>query len=201
MKVERVQKLRESAEERFACIWSTVSVLVSSQVRALRLRSETPRQKDFAKAAGMQQSLISRYETPGANVTLETLAKIAAANSVALKVEFVPFSEMKEWEANFSQDLVNVTRLEDDFAILDPVAARAPTFAIRGLTAVCPLGELTSRFLNSVYSISEGGNQAHVARDFGPLYRPAVQRLSPGGMHVQDYLNAQKYAGTIAYTA
>lgn len=123
-KAERIQKLRENAEERFACIWSTVSVLVSSQIRALRLHSDTPRQKDFAKAAGMQQSVISRYETPGANVTLETLAKIAAANSVALKVEFVPFSEMRDWEVNFSQDLMRVTRLEEDDALRHPAGFR-----------------------------------------------------------------------------
>lgn len=200
MKAERIQKLRENAEERFACIWSTVSVLVSSQIRALRLHSDTPRQKDFAKAAGMQQSVISRYETPGANVTLETLAKIAAANSVALKVEFVPFSEMRDWEVNFSQDLMRVTRLEEDDALRHPAGFRVPAFSVPRVTTLCRVGAPTLPSQNFVYTYYEGRDLTSITYDFGSLNLP-LPRPRASELPVQDYFNAQKHAGPIVYTA
>jgi len=80
-----------------------------------------PRQADLAKVAQMHQSRISTFETPGAaNITLETLSRIAAAFKVGVMVKFVPFSEMLRWENGFSQDRFDVTRLEEDLAFLNP---------------------------------------------------------------------------------
>jgi hypothetical protein len=82
-----------------------------------------PRQSDLAKNAKMHQSRISMFETPGAsNMTLETLSKLAATFRVGLIVKFVPFSEMLEWENNFSQDALNVTKIEEDQKFLEPKA-------------------------------------------------------------------------------
>jgi transcriptional regulator with XRE-family HTH domain len=98
-----------------------LGVLVPSQIRALRLKSDMPKQADLAKEVDMQQSRISIFETPGAaNVTLETLAKLAAIFKVGLIVKFVPFSEMLHWENTFSQDDFNVTRLDQDVEFLTP---------------------------------------------------------------------------------
>lgn len=84
-----------------------------------------PRQTDLARATGLHQSRISVFETPGAaNVTLETLAKIAAGFKVGLIVKFVPFSEMLRWEDNYSQDTFDVLpRLEQDEEFLNPAPA------------------------------------------------------------------------------
>jgi hypothetical protein len=61
------------------------------------------------------------FETPGAaNVTLDTLANIAAGLRVGLVVEFVPFSRMLDWENHYRQDLFDVTRIEQDEAFLNP---------------------------------------------------------------------------------
>jgi transcriptional regulator with XRE-family HTH domain len=86
-----------------------------------------PRQKDLARETGLHQSRISVFETPGAaNVTLETLANIAAGLKVGLIVKFVPFSEMLYWESNYSQDTFDVfPRLGQDEAFLDPPAVNA----------------------------------------------------------------------------
>jgi transcriptional regulator with XRE-family HTH domain len=86
-----------------------------------------PRQTDLARATGLHQSRISVFETPGAaNVTLETLAKIAAGFKVGLIVKFVPFSEMLHWENEYSQDTFDVLpRLEKDEAFLNPAPAPA----------------------------------------------------------------------------
>lgn len=117
-----ISKLRESIDYRTAYVKSKLGVLVPSQVRALRLQSEMPRQSDLAKEAHMQQSRISTIETPGAaNVTLETLARLAAAFRVGLIVKFVPFSEMLRWENSFLPASFNVTpRLEQDVEFLNP---------------------------------------------------------------------------------
>lgn len=118
-----ISKLQSDFRTRTAYIQAKVSTLVPSQIRALRLKSETPRQPDLAHEAEMHQSRISALETAGANPTLGTLSAIAAALKVGLKVEFVPFSEMLEWENQFSQDAFRVTSLDEDEAFLRPRAA------------------------------------------------------------------------------
>jgi transcriptional regulator with XRE-family HTH domain len=80
-----------------------------------------PRQSDLARAAGLHQSRISMFETPGAaNMTLETLARLAAAFKVGLVVKFVPFSEMLRWENEYSQDSFEVTPIEKDIEFQNP---------------------------------------------------------------------------------
>jgi transcriptional regulator with XRE-family HTH domain len=81
-----------------------------------------PRQADLAKAARLHQSRISMFETPGAaNMTIETLARLAAAFKVGLVVKFVPFSEMLAWENHFSQDSFNVVKIDVDQDFLNPI--------------------------------------------------------------------------------
>jgi transcriptional regulator with XRE-family HTH domain len=126
---EMTSKLQNHSSMRKAYIRSKVCTLVPSQVRALRGRSK---QADLAAAAGMHQSRISMLETPGANVTLDTLSAIAAAFHVGLMVKFVPFSEMLRWENAFSQDEFTVTRLENDREFLTGEAAtKSETEAFR----------------------------------------------------------------------
>ena len=105
-------------------IKAKLGVLVPSQIRSLRLQSEMPRQSDLAHAANLHQSRISMFETPGAaNVTLETLAKLAAAFKVGLVVKFVPFHEMLRWENDYSQDTFRVTTIDNDVEFENPNAA------------------------------------------------------------------------------
>jgi transcriptional regulator with XRE-family HTH domain len=116
-----ISKLRENVDSRTSYIKSKLGILVPSQIRGLRLTSDMPRQADLAKAAGLHQSRISMFETLGAaNMTLETLARLAAAFKVGLVVKFVPFSEMLSWENHFSQDAFKVVKIDDDRAFLTP---------------------------------------------------------------------------------
>jgi transcriptional regulator with XRE-family HTH domain len=90
------------------------------------------RQTDLAKSASMQQSRISKLETPGAsNVTIETLASLAAVFKVGLVVKFVPFSEMLKWENSFSQDSFSVLPLNEDTDFLSPSSRLAACAEIR----------------------------------------------------------------------
>src|SRR5205807_6330213 len=108
-------RLRKSRGSRAAYTKGKLSVLIPAQLRALRLKSETPKQEDLARAADMKQSRISAMEKPGAvNFNLETLVRMASALRVGLIVQFVSFSEMLRWENNFSQDHFDVVRIDDD---------------------------------------------------------------------------------------
>jgi transcriptional regulator with XRE-family HTH domain len=94
------------------------------QIRALRLKSvdpPMPYQRDLAKETELHQSRISMFESPGAaNMTLETLAKIAAGLRVGVLVKFVPFSDMLAWENQFSPDRFDIRRLAEDEAFINP---------------------------------------------------------------------------------
>jgi transcriptional regulator with XRE-family HTH domain len=116
-----ISKLISDIDVRTSYIRAKLGTLVPAQLRALRLKSDMPRQSDLAQKAQLHQSRISMFETPGAaNVTLETLSRLAAAFKVGLVVKFVPFSEMLQWENQFSQDEFTVTKIDDDRAFIDP---------------------------------------------------------------------------------
>lgn len=122
---QRISKLLNSQKSRTAYIKAKLAVLVPAQIRALRLKSTNPPmpyQRDLGREAELHQSRISMFETPGmANVTLETLAKIAAGLRSGLIVKFVPFNDMLRWENCFSPDTFNVRpRLEEDEEFLNP---------------------------------------------------------------------------------
>ena len=126
---KRICRLLTNQESRAAYIKAKLLVLVPSQIRTLRLKSENPpmpRQKDLARETGLHQSRISMFETPGvANMTLETLANVAAGLRVGVVVKFVPFHEMLRWENNYSQDSFDVNpRLEQDEEFISPAVAQ-----------------------------------------------------------------------------
>ena len=123
-----ISELRDNEATRAAYIKTKLSVLISSQIKALRLKSKTlSRQEDLGAASGMHQSRISAIETPGAvNFNLETLVRMAAAFKVGLMVKFVSFGEMLEWDNNYSQDIFNVVSLDDDEKFLNPIPQDGP---------------------------------------------------------------------------
>jgi len=121
-----ISRLLSNRDARKAYIKGKLNVLIPSQIRALRFKCDMPTQTHLAKAAGMHQSRISTFETPGANLTIDTLARLAAALRVGLVVKFVPFSEMLDWDNRFSQDTFQVMRLDDDHAFLKPDAVSSP---------------------------------------------------------------------------
>ena len=121
---DRISRLIENQKSRASYIKAKLVVLVPAQIRAVRLRSQNPDmpyQRDLAREAEMHQSRISMFETPGAaNITLETLAKLAAALRVGVIVKLVPFHEMLHWENTFSHDFDVRPRLPEDQEFLSP---------------------------------------------------------------------------------
>lgn len=117
-----ISRLRSDLDSRTSYIKAKLNVLVPSKIKALRLKSDMPRQSDLARAAQMHQSRVSMFETPGAaNFTLETLAKLAAVFKVGLVVDFVPFSEMLHWENSYSQDSFDVTKIDADREFIEGI--------------------------------------------------------------------------------
>lgn len=111
-----------------------------------------PRQADLARASEMLQSRISLLETPGAaNVTLETLSRIAAAFKVGLIVKFVTFSEMLAWENSFSQDQFDVTKIDKDanFLSLTPLVETIGPLYWESSTGTPPGAAYGSRILGT----------------------------------------------------
>ena len=115
-KLGRISRLLNSQQSRTAFIKAKLFVLVPAQIRALRLKSVNPpmpHQRDLARESKLHQSRISMFETPGAaNMTIETIAKIAAALRVGVVIQFVPMREMVEWENAFSIAGFEVERLD-----------------------------------------------------------------------------------------
>lgn len=147
-----ISRLRSDLNARTSYIRAKLAVLVPSQIKALRLKSEMPRQSDLANAAQMHQSRISMFETPGAaNMTIDTLSRLAATFNTGLIIEFVPFSEMLGWENDFSQDSFNVTRLDHDRDFLEGLA-RPRARHKRKSTAVTATGFAVSIGANLLWS-------------------------------------------------
>ncbi len=115
-----LSKLISDKEFRADYIRAKLDVLIPSQLRAVRLR-EDKTQSELAQLAEMKQARVSAMETPGrVNFSNETLVRMAATLNVGLVVKFVPFSEMLDWENNYSQDTFGPTQLADDSSFLNP---------------------------------------------------------------------------------
>jgi transcriptional regulator with XRE-family HTH domain len=156
---KRICRLLNNQESRASYIKAKLGVLVPSQIRALRMKSQNPplpRQRDLANETGLHQSRISMFETPGAaNMTIETLANVAAGLRVGLIVKFVPFSEMLRWENAYSQDAFDVNpRLEQDEAFLNPEARKEPVSIAGGSENT---NQLSGGLKKEPQGIQEGG--------------------------------------------
>jgi transcriptional regulator with XRE-family HTH domain len=120
-----ISRLISDRDFRADYIRAKLDVLIPSQLRGLRRRDDLT-QPQLAEMAGMKQARISAMETQGrVNFNRETLVRMAATYGVGLIVQFVTFSEMLEWENNYSQDTFNVTRLENDTDFLRPSVRRS----------------------------------------------------------------------------
>ena len=104
-----------SPEYRKAFVASQINVGIPFQLRALFDGSEMETQGELADKAGMKQPRISAMLKPGgANFTLETLKRLAAAFDVGLMVKFVPFSELARWSEEFDPDSFHVPSFNEE---------------------------------------------------------------------------------------
>jgi len=129
-RLTRISKLRQSRVSRASYIRAKLSVLIPSQIRALRQKLfET--QTALGKEAEMKQSRISAMERPGAvQFNIETLVRLASAFKIGLIIKFVPFSEMLRWENDFNQDTFNPVAIDDDAEfIAEPDLGPIPSLA------------------------------------------------------------------------
>jgi transcriptional regulator with XRE-family HTH domain len=125
-----LSKLVKSRVLREAYIRSKVSVLLPSQIRSLRLRRGWT-QGQLAEKADMKQARISTLEKIGeSSFSIETLIRLAASFGAGLAVQFVPMSEMLDWENSFEPDSFNVPSIENDEAFCSPEGVRIATSTV-----------------------------------------------------------------------
>ena len=116
----KIEKLINSSNSHESYLRAKLNVLIPSQIRGLRLKYPLT-QKALGEKAGMKQARISALEQIGeAKYNIDTLIRLAAAFKVGLSVQFVTFSEMLEWENDFSQDEFNVKKIDEDYRFISP---------------------------------------------------------------------------------
>jgi transcriptional regulator with XRE-family HTH domain len=188
-----ISRLSSDLDSRISYIKAKLNVIVPSEIRALRLKSGMPRQADLATAAKMHQSRISMFETPGStNFTLETLAKLAAVFKVGLIVDFVPFSEMLDWENRFSQDSFDVVRIDKDWSFIEGIPRQKRRMRRKSRVLA------TRRDLSSPQP-AVGNSGAQIVMPFAQPITPRVISISSGqtesGRNANTITNLLQRAG------
>lgn len=180
---ERISRLLFSSSSRASYIRAKLNVLIPSQIRALRLRRDDMTQKKLAELAGMAQPRISAMERPGATkFNVETLVRLASAFRVGLKVEFVPLSEMLDWENEFSQDTFNPTPLERDAEFINPPQRYV---ASQAMAVAFSLGDLVSNELTEFSYVA--ANPPWGERLSMGIPQPRIQ--TRGGTQMMPFVN------------
>ena len=83
---------------------SNVDTGLAFQIRMLREKYGWT-QEQLANKTGKKQETISQWENPSyGSYTLNSLRSLAAAFDVGLRVTFVPFSELVNWNANLTPE-------------------------------------------------------------------------------------------------
>jgi transcriptional regulator with XRE-family HTH domain len=182
-----ISRLLNEKDYRAAYIRAKLDVLVPSQLRALRLR-QNKTQPVLAEMAGMKQSRISAMETPGrVNFNLDTLVRMAASLNVGMQVKFVPFSEMLNWENEYSQESFNATQLGNDIDFLRPAAAtirkrpklKQSSRRIRSSAEIFRTLAATGGVGASTYTLPAQGERAQLRLQFDtPKAPPTQDRLA-----------------------
>jgi len=112
------KKIRKSKRYRDAFVEHRISEYLPLKIRAIREDRELS-QKELGELFGKAQSWISKLEDPNyARFTLTTLLQLAAAFNVALKVDFVPFSELLGDVVEFDEKELSVPQPHEDLALL-----------------------------------------------------------------------------------
>jgi len=169
-----IDKLKTNKKSRMAYVRAHLSVIIPSQIRALRRRRNDMKQKDLAREAGMAQPRIAVMERPGAtNFNVETLVRLAAAFKVGIIVKFVPFSEMLKWENGFSQDAFDATAIDED------VEFQGETKKEEGVKLVATTEQVTTpravaRIPFSIPNLSEGEPPVSVIQR-GNVYNAPIE--------------------------
>ena len=130
-----MERLKKSKQHRTAFVASQISIGIPFQIRALRKQHEWD-QKKLAYEAEMLQPRISAMEKPGyANLTIETLKRLASAFDVALVVRFAPFSELLRWSDKFSPDDFQIPGFEKELENIESSTDNVVAFSYLATTA------------------------------------------------------------------
>lgn len=107
--------LKASKEYREGFVAEHIKTTIPFQLRAIRKKLGWTQRK-LGKKAAMAPERITVLEDPNyAKFTLSTLLRLADALDVALIVRFAPFSELLDWAANLSSEVISVPDFDEEF--------------------------------------------------------------------------------------
>jgi transcriptional regulator with XRE-family HTH domain len=108
-----------------------LNITIATQLKVLREQRELT-QAGLADAAGMRQSMISRYENVNySSWSISTLKKLALGLDVWLDVRFRSFGEMVKTVDGFCRESLDVPKFEDDSFFKDAPALGQVFEAVR----------------------------------------------------------------------
>jgi transcriptional regulator with XRE-family HTH domain len=129
---------------------SQINKGIPFQLRALRAARNNMTQAELAEVAETKQSVISRIESKGAaNLSIQTLLKLAAAFDVALVVRFEPIDRFIDWVDDLSPEVMSPRPSEIILAEIQQEATAKSTAAIAASDRVVDAGHLFSGVPNS----------------------------------------------------
>jgi transcriptional regulator with XRE-family HTH domain len=151
-------------------------------------------QSQMAELLGMRQSRISAMERPGSSLNIETLVRLATALRIGLTVRFGTFSDMIQWENDFSQDDFEVAKLEEDIEFVKEQPTAPEEKAVAGWAAK-PFNFQAPPLLATVIPApSFGGLPAmQIVQTAASLTLGLVDQASLVGEIVQGTVETQQY--------
>jgi transcriptional regulator with XRE-family HTH domain len=135
-KREQIWQSLNDYEYRHQFIEEEINVGIAFQIRSIRNRQNL-RQEELAKLMNVKQPLVSSWENPNyGKYTLGTLKGLAKAFDVGILVRFVPFSELANWAANLTHDVIAPPNFSEEEKYHAAMSAASTSFnPVKGIDA------------------------------------------------------------------
>jgi transcriptional regulator with XRE-family HTH domain len=185
---------KDEKEYRHAYGEESTDISVGTQIKVLREQREW-RQEDLAHEAGIQQPMVSRYESVNySNWTITTLKKLARAYDVWLDIRFRSFGDLVNETNRFSRESLQVPAFADDpFFKVRRKVSRPKIRAVAQVTAqVVPFDPRYPTTLRSMERPPTGATQMHLQWDWGASSglgpKLVTSSPQPQGSSVMDHI-------------
>lgn len=107
-------RTRDQKDYRHAYADESVNTTIATQIKVLREQRDLT-QEGLAREAGMNQSMVCRYENVNySSWSIKTLKKLAETFDVFLDVQFRSFRRLVESTENFSRKALEVPKFTED---------------------------------------------------------------------------------------
>ncbi len=179
-------RTRDQKDYRHAYADESVNATIATQIKVLRKQRDLT-QAGLAREAGMNQSMVCRYENVNySSWSIKTLKKLAEAFDVFLDVRFRSFRHLVESTENFSRKALEVPKFKEDpfFQELQPAV---------GTQQVAPFSALLAQSINLPslaqtpdYKITQVGSATSATGGVPYRFTPAEKPNEPTGPELDE---------------